>query len=167
MSIVHCAGSAHSKVVGYIEDGIQPNAIDIRLGRVFKILPNVFKIDAQNNKKKRGTEEILPDEDGFWTLPVGEYEILCLETVEVSNDELGLVVTRSTLNRNGCFVYGCVFDSGYKGEMTLRLSVGIAPIEIQKGTRIAQYLSFKSESLKKYSGSYGFGTEDDKIFGKR
>lgn len=167
MSIVHCAGSATTKIIGFCEEGIQPNAIDIRLNKVFRILPNVFEIDAENNKKHRGVEEIQPDENGFWFLEPGEYEISCMETVEVGPDEMGLIVTRSTLNRQGCWIYGCCFDSGYKGEIGLRLEVNVAPIKIQKGTRIAQYVSYKSEVLNQYNGSYGFGTEDDSKYGKR
>ena len=165
--IVHCAGSATTKINGYIEDGVQPNAIDIRLNKVFRILPNVFEIDAANNKKHRGVEEILPDENGLWLLEPGEYEISCMETVEVGPDEMGLIVTRSTLNRNSCWIYGCVFDRGYKGEIGLRMSVGVAPMKIQRGTRIAQYVCYKSETIGSYQGSYGFGTADDEKYGKR
>ena len=167
MSIVHAAGSATTKIHGYTQEAVQPNAIDIRLNKVFRILPNVFEIDAANNKKHRGVEELQPDENGFWYLEPGEYEISCIETVEVGPDEMGLIVTRSTLNRNGCRIFGCVFDSGYKGELALRLSVGVAPIKIQQGTRVAQYVSYKSEVLHQYNGSYGFGTNDDKVYGKR
>lgn len=106
--IVHCAGSATTKLNGYTEEAVQPNAIDIRLNKVFRILPNVFEIDAANNKKHRGVEQIEPDNDGFWYLEPGEYEISCMETVEVGPDEMGLIVTRSTLNRNGVMVFGLI-----------------------------------------------------------
>lgn len=165
--IVHGAGSATTKLEGYCEDGIQPNAIDIRLNKVFRILPNVFEIDADNNKKHRGVEEIEPDENGFWFLEPGEYEITCMESVRVGPDEMGLIVTRSTLNRNSCWIYGCVFDSGYHGEIGLRMSLGVAPMKIQRGTRVAQYVCYKSETVSSYQGSYGFGTEDDKKYGRR
>lgn len=165
--IVHAAGSATTKINGYCDDGVQPNAIDLRLNKVFKILPNVFEIDAANNKKHRGVEEIQPDENGFWTLEPGEYEISCMETVEVGPDEMGLIVTRSSYNRNGIYVFGCVFDAGYGGELAMRLQINVAPARIQRGSRIAQYVCYKSEVLKQYNGSYGFGTEDDSKYGKR
>lgn len=165
--IVHAAGSATTKINGYCEDGVQPNAIDLRLNKVFKIVPNVFEIDAANNKKHRGVEELQPDENGFWTLEPGEYEISCMETVEVGPDEMGLIVQRSTLSRNGVYVRFCVFDAGYIGEIAGVLGVNVAPFKIQRGTRIAQYVCYKSEVLKQYNGSYGFGTEDDSKYGKR
>ena len=167
MSIVHCAGSATTKIIGFCEEGIQPNAIDIRLNKVFRILPNVFEIDAANNKKHRGVEEIQPDENGFWFLEPGEYEISCMETVEVGPDEMGLVVQRSSLSRNNLYLRNCVFDSGYKGEIAGILGINTAPAKIQKGTRIGQYIAYKSEVLHQYNGSYGFGTADDKTYGKR
>lgn len=110
--IVHAAGSATTKINNFTEEAVQPNAIDLRLNKVFRILPNVFEIDAENHKKHRGVEEIKPDENGFWYLEPGEYEISCKETVEVGPDEMGLIVTRSTLNRNGVYVFACIFDSG-------------------------------------------------------
>ena len=60
-----------------------------------------------------------------------------------------------------------VFDSGYAGGLNFRMSVNVAPMRIQRGTRIAQYVSYKSEVLKQYNGSYGFGTEDDEKYGVR
>lgn len=163
--VVHGAGSATTKIVGYCQDGIQPNAIDVRLNKVFRIRPNMFEIDAANNKVHRGCDEIHPDSDGFWTLEPGDYEIVCQETVEVGPDEMGLIVTRSTLNRNGVYVYACVFDAGYKGVIVARIHVGVGPMRIQRGTRVAQYVCYKSEVLKQYDGSYGFGTTDDTRYG--
>lgn len=168
MSIVHAAGSATTKIYGYTQEAVQPNAIDIRLNKVFRILPNVFEIDAANNKKHRGVEEIQPDENGFWYLEPGEYEISCMETVEVGPDEMGLVVQRSTISRNSCYLRNCVFDSGYCGEIAGILGVNTAPIKIQRGTRIGQYICYKSEVLHQYNGSYGFGKAvDDEKYGRR
>lgn len=38
-------------------------------------------------------------------------------------------------------------------------------MRIQRGTRVAQYVCYKSEVLKQYDGSYGFGTTDDTRYG--
>lgn len=166
--IVHAAGSATTKINGYTQEAVQPNAIDIRLNKVFRILPNVFEIDAANNKKHRGVEEIQPDQNGFWYLEPGEYEISCMETVEVGPDEMGLVVQRSSISRNSCYLRNCVFDAGYKGEIAGIFGVNTAPVKIQRGTRIGQYVCYKSEVLKQYDGSYGFGKEiDDQKYGRR
>ena len=102
MTVKHAASeNSTTEIFNIGPDAIQPNGVDLRLKKVFKILPNVFEIDAENNKKHRGVEEILPDEDGFWTLEPGVYEVSCMETVKVGHNEMGLVINRSTFNRNG------------------------------------------------------------------
>lgn len=66
MTVKHAASeNSTTEIFNIGPDAIQPNGVDLRLKKVFKILPNVFEIDAENNKKHRGVEEILPDEDGF------------------------------------------------------------------------------------------------------
>jgi deoxycytidine triphosphate deaminase len=132
-----------------------------------KIGNDLFTIDAANHKTHRTVTLIEPDAEGFWLLEPGNYEISCMEHVEVGPDEMGLIVTRSTLNRNAVKVDACVFDSGYHGELALRLEVMNGPMKIQRGTRIAQYVCYKSEVLKQYNGSYGFGTEDDAKYGSK
>lgn len=166
MTVKHAASeNSTTEIFNIGPDAIQPNGVDLRLKKVFKILPNVFEIDAENNKKHRGVEEILPDENGFWFLEPGEYEVTCMETVKVGQDEMGLIVTRSSINRNSCYLFSCVFDSGYSGECAMRFQVNVAPIKIQRGTRIAQYVTYTAESAHQYHGSYGFGTADDAKYG--
>jgi len=81
----------------------QPNAVDLRLGKVFKILPNVFEV-TNETKTHRGTEELLPDSEGFYFLDPGHYEVVMENIINVGEGEAGWVITRSTLNRNGCFI---------------------------------------------------------------
>ena len=57
--------------------------------------------------------------------------------------------------------------SGYSGELAGIFGVNVAPVKIQRGTRIGQYICYKSETIGSYQGSYGFGTEDDKKYGSR
>lgn len=165
MSIVSVCGSATTKVTNIKPGDETPNAVDIRLAKVFKILPNMFEIDEANNKKHRGVEELFPDENGFWTLEPGSYEVIADNTVCVGPDEAGYVIGRSSLNRNDIYVRSCLYDSGYNGVMCAVMTIGTGPVRIQKGTRFAQYVSWKAESLKMYKGSYGFGTEDDAKYG--
>lgn len=165
MSVVHCGGSATTKINNLTQDGIQPNAVDIRLGKVFRIKNNVFEINANNDKVHRGVVELSPDNDGYWFLSPGSYEFTAIETVSVGEDEAGILIGRSTLNRNDVLIRSCLYDSGYQGAIVGVITIGTGPIKIEKGTRIAQYLSFKAETLHKYHGSYGFGTEDDAKYG--
>lgn len=152
-----------SDLTGIEPEDIQPNAVDLRLGKVFKILPEVFEI-AGNAKKHRGSYEIMPDEKEMFHLEPGPYEVIMENKITVGSNEAGWVITRSTLNRNGLFLTSGLYDSGYSGVMAGVLHVTIGPAKIKKGTRIGQYLSFDAEMLKEYDGSYGLKSEHDKKY---
>lgn len=154
---------SRSSLTNVLEEDIQPNAVDLRLGKVFGITTNVFEIDNAN-KKHRGSTEMEPVDDWYF-LAIGHYEVVMENVIEVGEYEAGWVITRSTLNRNGVFLTSGLYDSGYHGVMAAVMHVTIAPMKIKKGTRIGQYISFEAEMLKKYQGSYGFGKEHDKKYG--
>lgn len=141
----------------------QPNAVDLRLGKVFKIAPETFVI-SEEHKIHRGSREIQPTDDGWYDLPSGSYEIVMENIVSVGPEEAGWVITRSTLNRNGVFLTSGLYDSGYHGVMAGVMHVNCGPVRIKKGTRIGQFLLFKSESLSSYNGSYGLKSEHDKKY---
>ena len=141
----------------------QPNAVDLRLGKVFKILPTLFVI-SEERKQHRTTEELIPDQDGYYFLHPGSYEVVMENIITVGENEAGWVITRSSLNRNGCFLTSGLYDSGYSGVMAGVLHVAGGPTKIQKGTRIGQYLNFDAEMLSKYEGSYGSNSEHDKKY---
>ena len=167
MSMVNVAGNtATTKVSNIDDDMIQPNAVDIRLDKVFEISSNLFVIDAENNKQHRGSTELQPDEEGFFYLePNKMYEYVSSNGIKVGPDEAGWVIGRSSLMRNSVQILSCLYDSGYHGSIMGTIMVYNGPAKIQKGTRIGQYLSFKAESLKAYDGSYGYGKEYDKKYG--
>lgn len=153
-----------STITNVEEDDVQPNAVDLRIGKVFKIKPNLFEI-TNETKTHRGTEEVLPDSDGFFNLDMGHYEVVMENIIHVGKDEAGWVITRSTLNRNGLFLTSGLYDSGYHGVMAGVMHVTIGPAKIKKGTRIGQYLSFSAQALYDYKGSYGLNSEHDKKYG--
>ena len=155
----HILGPNSRSTLTNVQDGdSQPNAVDLRLDKVFKILPTVFEI-SDDHKKLRETQEVLPDEEGYFNLEVGSYEIVMSNIISVGNGEAGWVVTRSTLNRCDIRIFSSLYDTGYSGCMAGCLHVGTGPAKIKKGTRVAQYLNFNAESLHNYSGSYGFGAD--------
>ena len=104
MSMINIGGDNSSSTLSHIQPGdVQPNAVDLRLGKVFKIKDNVFTID-EDHKAHRGSEEYEPWEDGYYYLYPGSYEVIMQNEIEVGPDEAGFVITRSTLNRNGLFL---------------------------------------------------------------
>jgi deoxycytidine triphosphate deaminase len=162
----HILGSNSKSILTNVQEGdSQPNAVDLRLDKVFKILPEVFEVENEY-KRHRGSYEIMPDSKGVFYLEPGHYEVVMENKITVGSNEAGWVITRSTLNRNGLFLTSGLYDSGYSGVMAGVLHVTIGPAKIRKGTRIGQYLSFDAESLSSYDGSYGTKSDHDKKYGK-
>jgi deoxycytidine triphosphate deaminase len=156
--------NSRSTLTNVKEGDSQPNAVDLRLGKVYKIKDEIFEV-SNDHKKHRGSEELHPDRDGYYTLVPGSYEVVMENIIHVGQDEAGWVITRSTLNRNGCYLTSGLYDSGYHGVMAAVLHVTTGLARIKQGTRIGQYLSFNSESLSKYDGDYGINKEHDKKYG--
>jgi len=165
--------NSKSTLTKVLEGDCQPNAVDLRLDKVFKIIPTVFEI-SDEHKKLRETQEIFPDEEGYFNLDIGSYEVVMSNVISVGEGEAGWVITRSTLNRSDIFITSGLYDSGYGidaktgkivgGVMAGCLHVGTGPARIKKGTRVAQYLNFNAESLSMYDGSYGNHKNHDKKY---
>ena len=158
--------NSQSDLTNVRPEDIQPNAVDLRIDKVFKINKGLFALsDSDGRKIHRGSEEIPTFHDtNFWRLEPGTYEIVMENIIEVGPDEAGWVITRSTLNRNGVFITSGLYDSGYHGVMAGALHITNGPFEIERGTRVGQFLLFKAESLSQYDGSYGIGKEHDKKY---
>lgn len=156
--------NSRSSLTNVVDGDSQPNAVDLRLGKVFKILPNRFEI-SNEFKKHRGTTEIDHDPEGWYTLNVGHYEVVMENVIHVGDNEAGWVITRSTLNRNGVFLTSGLYDTGYHGVMAAVMHVTIDQARIMRGTRIGQYISFEAEALHKYDGDYGINKQHDKKYG--
>jgi deoxycytidine triphosphate deaminase len=163
--MIHLASEkTNSALSTFTDDQVQPNAIDLRIDKLFKIANSQFVI-SEDGKTHRGSVEMPTDKGGFWSLYPGTYEIIMEGTVKLAEDEAGWVITRSTLNRNGAFITSGLYDSGYEGVMAGVLHVSCGQMKIAKGTRVGQFLLFKSEALHAYDGSYGVGKEHDQKYG--
>ena len=156
--------NSRSTLTNVEQTDIQPNAVDLRVDKIFKVSTKEFVI-SESGKEHRGSEEIEPDMDGWFYLEEGHYEVVMKNMVNVGHNEAGFVITRSTLNRNGLFLTSGLYDTGYVGVMAGMLHVTIGPARIKQGTRIGQYLNFEAESIKVYDGSYGKNKEHDKKYG--
>ena len=157
----HIMGPESRSTLSNVQEGdVQPNAVDLRLGKVFKMSQSTFIID-EKQKTHRGSYEMKPDPLGYYNLPEGHYEVVMENMIVVGDKEAGWVITRSTLNRNGVFLTSGLYDSGYDGVMAGVMHVTCGPMRIQKGTRIGQYICFNAEALHKYEGSYGRGKQHD------
>lgn len=162
--MIHVHGESKTSLTNVRSEDVQPNAIDLRLDKVFRIKSHDFEL-TNEKKSHRGTDELLSDEDGFWNLPPGSYEIVMENIVHVADGEAGWVITRSTLNRNGVFITSGLYDSGYHGVMAGVMHVTCGNFKVKKGTRVGQYICVKAEALHRYDGDYGINKEHDKKYG--
>ena len=165
MTMLNIGSVASGSKLTNVEKGdVQPNAVDLRLGKIFKINSKDFMIDEEQ-KVHRGSVEIKPKEDGYYHLAPGCYEVIMENKITVGEGEAGFVITRSTLNRNGVFLTSGLYDSGYDGVMAGVMHVNVSKMLIKPGTRIGQYLSFMAETLHLYDGDYGDGKVHDTKYG--
>ena len=133
--MIHLASpNSNSSLSEFDDDQVQPNAIDLRVDKIFRSYSQVFLI-SEKEKQHRESKEIKPV-DGWWRLDPGSYEIIMQGIVSIGEDEAGWVITRSSLNRNGCFITSGLYDSGYEGVMAGVLHVNNGPIMIKHGTRV-------------------------------
>jgi deoxycytidine triphosphate deaminase len=166
MMIHISADDTQSSLTNVQPSDIQPNAVDLRVDKIFMMNSSVFTIGEEDGREKkihRGSFEIKPDHDGFFDLSSGTYEIVMENIITIGEEEAGFVITRSTLNRNGLFITSGLYDSGYNGVMAGALHVN-SFARIKKGTRVGQFLLFKSQALKKYDGDYGLGKAHDQKY---
>ena len=161
--MIHIKGKSKTELSNVQGVDVQPNAIDLRLGKIFRIKDSEFTIDEEQ-KIHRGSEEISLSDDGYFHLEPGSYEVIMENIINVAEGEAGFVITRSTLNRNGVFITSGLYDSGYNGVMAGVMHVNCGLMKIKPGTRIGQYLCFEAESLHKYDGDYGLNKEHDKKY---
>lgn len=167
----HILGENSSSILEGVQEGdSQPNAVDLRLDKVLKITDSLFEV-SEEHKVHRETRQVDTDEDGYYNLTPGSYEITMENTIGVGDGEAGFVITRSTLNRNGLYITSGLYDSGYGfdaktkeftgGVMAGVLHVTSGNARIKKGTRVGQFLNFDAEQLSHYDGSYGNHKEHD------
>lgn len=135
------------------DDSLQPNAFDFRISRVFRFKTDLFELRKDDSKTHRTQEEIFPDENGFWTLTSGDYNVLTDIECKISEGEAGFVIQRSSLNRNGIFLTSGLYDSGFNNTLGCVMHVN-GVFRVQRGSRIGQFILTKAETLKLYNGSY-------------
>lgn len=166
MGMKNIASDNSTSALSIVEKSqVQPNAVDIKIDKLFAINHEaVFHIN-EDVKQHRGSVEIEPNEFGNFTLEAGTtYEFLAEGTVSIGAGEAGFIITRSTLNRNGLFLTSGLYDTGYNGVMAGVIHNNSGEAIIQKGTRIGQMLIWEAEALHDYDGDYGTGKMDDQLY---
>ena len=164
MSMRHIMGLGSTSTLTHVDPkDVQPNAVDLRVGKVFEISKNDFVLD-NDTKQHRGSDQLALDDHGYWNLYPGAYEVIMENEIEVGDGEAGFVITRSTLNRNGVHLTTGLYDTGYNGVMAGVMHVSCGLFKLKPGTRIGQYLNFEAENIGKYDGDYGKGKAHDEKY---
>lgn len=163
--MIHIAGDVTQSIITNIrQKDIQPNAIDLSVQKIFSMYGD-FILD-EKTKKQRQKQEVDINEQGYYHLKEHRsYEVLFSGKVTIADNEAGIIVPRSTLNRNGVFITTGLYDSGYGKNAPASLGACIhirgGDAFIKPGTRIAQFVLFNAEMIYSYTGSYGKGNVSD------
>lgn len=155
MSIVVVNTDHSSTTLGNIDENcVQQAAVDLRLERVWT-MEGTFTID-ESSKQHRKTTLMEPDADGYFTMKPGVYECSFDHDISIGADEAALVITRSTLVRNGVLMASGLWDPKFEGRGGCALHVRGGDFRIKPGTRVAQFVVWKVLNAQgAYNGSYG------------
>lgn len=154
------------------DDCIQPNAVDLRVRRIWKLKPTTFLI-SDTEKLHREKEIVKPilstsfrrynTEDGgissdavkeYYRLEPGTYEFATQHDIVVPEGKAGWIVPRSTLNRNGVYITSGLYDSGFNNNIGGVLHVTTHTAYIGVNTRIGQFILADAETVALYDGDY-------------
>lgn len=172
--------NAKTAVTNITADCVQPNAVDLKIQAMYvqhgrkeraMILKNRTShsrfIPLQPSQVYVGlppnfAEEITPSaRDSIattmaWVLkPNHFYQFETAHTVDMGEGEIGWVVGRSSLVRNGLLVSSGIYDAGFRGNVGGVIhNPTDQEVVIEVGARVAQLVIAKSESIKSYDGQY-------------
>ncbi len=142
---------------GVLVNHVEPNAVDLRIEKIWKVDTTTKFTLHQEDKTHRERELVTTeDKDGkeIWNLEKGIYDFMSPAYVEMQPGTVGWLVTRSTLNRNGVYILSGLYDSGYQGHINGMLYNMGGTMELEKMSRVAQFIIGDSKSWGSYSGGY-------------
>jgi dUTP pyrophosphatase len=143
--------------VSEIDRQLQPNGVDVRIDRLFKLTSPALLGASDTLREPAAREEIIPDRDGWWELHQGSYVIVIKEKVNLSSDLMALARPRSTLLRSGVAIHTAVWDAGYTGRSEALLTVlNGRGFRVQRGARVMQlvFMRLEQPARQGYAGKY-------------
>jgi len=134
------------------KDSIQPNGIDFKLDRIFRLDTTPFTL-RRDSKINRKTYEVMPQE--VFTLEKNsQYDILTNLKVKLPADIAATCIIRSSLSRNGLLLGNGLYDSGYEGTVGTVIHTPGVRVMLEQGVRIGQLVIHSAQSAYKYNGQY-------------
>lgn len=137
---------------------VSPNAIDFTVDKMYALTNSVFVV-SEEDKQMRKSNILNPithsDGNQYFKLSPGSvYDALSDFYIEVPENVACSFIIRSTFNRNGLFVTSGLYDSGFKGNLGFAIHNRAGTSLVAPGTRIAQIIFHKSDSIGVYEGGY-------------
>ncbi|MFB6175295.1 MAG: deoxyuridine 5'-triphosphate nucleotidohydrolase [Candidatus Nanohalobium sp.] len=145
-----------------LETQLTPQGFDLTVDEIHKI-EGAGSLDFSNGEREIpdstpiSSEKKDPeDEYGWWELEQGTYKIVMNEKVDIPNDLTGFAFPRSSLLRMGATIENAVWDAGFTGTGSFKLSVDNPEgIRIKENARVNQIVFEKiKETEEGYSGRY-------------
>ncbi len=135
---------------------VNPAGVDLKVSEVYRIAEDGI---ASFYGKVRSVEKmkIEPEEDGFYYLPKGTYEVRVANKIKMPMDAVGILLPRSTLNRLGILKSeSALIDPGYEGYPTQTIRVTVGEFRIHRDEFWFQLIVLKTLGVPKegYSGYY-------------
>ena len=147
--------NASTEVTNIDKKMIQPNTIDLRVDKIFRIGAGPMHMDEDKKEPRKSIEQKV-DEDGNYVLDHGVcYEIQSNQHVDIAEGEIAILLGRSTFNRNGVLIISSIYDSGFKDYAGATLYNIGGETTVKPNTRFAHLVIAKAETLHKYDGDYG------------
>jgi deoxycytidine triphosphate deaminase len=147
----------------FMEENINPNSYNFRLGNKLKI----YKNNCLDSAKENEFEEIVIPEDGFVLEPNQLYLGHTIE--EMGSDFFAPIMqARSSVGRLGLYIYlnSGLGDIGFKNQWTLELH-SIHRLKVYPGMKVGQMLFWKPlGKITLYKGKYknSVGPETSQIW---
>ena len=136
---------------------INPNGVDVKVSEVWKIDDNTVSVLNGKVRETNPQKKLMePDDQGFYNLVNGIYEVRIANEVEIPNKFTGMLLPRSSLNRLGMIKSeSALWDSGYKGFGTQTIFIPIKLFKIHKNDFWFQFILLSSEESKNlYDGHW-------------
>ena len=147
--------NASTEVTNIDKKMIQPNTIDLRVNKIFRIGAGPMHMDEDKKEPRKSIEQKV-DKNGNYILDQGAgYEVQSNQHVDIAEGEIAILLGRSTFNRNGVLIISSIYDSGYKDYAGATLYNIGGETTLKPNTRFAHLVIAKAATLHKYDGDYG------------
>lgn len=157
----------HGLIQDYIhlETQLTPQGFDLTVQEIHEFKGS-GKLDFSNDEREiPSSEPIEPekknegDDYGWWNLEPGTYKVVMNEKVDIPNDLTGYAFPRSSLLRMGVTIENAVWDSGFTGTGSFKISVANEDgVEIKENARLNQIVFEEMQETEEgYQGKYHEG----------